>query len=105
MSVDGPIVIRNMKTRQIVLLLLCLFCCFGLLFLFVTQFFFGFHLEHFPCILHLSFYLYFCEMPDLIDETYNKIEKIGEGSYGIVYKAKHKTNDSLVALKKIRLNS
>lgn len=44
-------------------------------------------------------------MPDLIDETYNKIEKIGEGSYGIVYKAKHKTNDSLVALKKIRLNS
>lgn len=44
-------------------------------------------------------------MPETIDEKYNKIEKIGEGSYGIVYKAKNKENDGLVALKKIRLNT
>lgn len=44
-------------------------------------------------------------MPDLIDKTYNKIEKIGEGSYGIVYKAIHKEDETLVALKKIRINS
>jgi len=40
-----------------------------------------------------------------IEENFNKIEKIGEGSYGIVYKAKDKTNGQLVALKKIRLDS
>lgn len=44
-------------------------------------------------------------MSEVIDVHYNKIEKIGEGSYGIVYKAKNKHDDSLVALKKIRLNS
>lgn len=42
---------------------------------------------------------------DLVDQKYNKIEKIGEGSYGIVYKAKHKEDGGLVALKKIRLNA
>lgn len=36
-------------------------------------------------------------------ERYEKIDKIGEGTYGVVYKAKDvKTND-IVALKKIRL--
>ncbi|XP_054162769.1 cyclin-dependent kinase 2-like [Oppia nitens] len=40
-----------------------------------------------------------------IEESFSKIEKIGEGSYGIVYKAKDKHNGSLVALKKIRLDS
>lgn len=44
-------------------------------------------------------------MPDPIDETYSKIEKIGEGSYGIVFKAKHKQNETLVALKKIRIKA
>ena len=42
---------------------------------------------------------------DLVDQKYNIIEKIGEGSYGIVYKAKHKEDGDLVALKKIRLNA
>lgn len=38
-------------------------------------------------------------------DAYQKLEKIGEGSYGVVYKAKHRLTDSLVALKKIRLES
>ncbi|CAO3679445.1 unnamed protein product [Umbelopsis vinacea] len=33
------------------------------------------------------------------------MDKIGEGTYGIVYKAKHKASNRIVALKKIRLNS
>lgn len=44
-------------------------------------------------------------MPQSIDKKYRKIEKIGEGSYGIVYKAIDQENGGLVALKKIRLNS
>jgi serine/threonine protein kinase len=34
---------------------------------------------------------------------YQKIEKpLGEGTYGVVYKAKHVDNGKVVALKKIR---
>lgn len=40
-----------------------------------------------------------------IEETFNKIEKIGEGSYGVVYKARFKSKDQIVALKKIRLDT
>lgn len=36
---------------------------------------------------------------------YEKLEKIGEGTYGVVYKAKDIISNKLVALKKIRLNS
>ncbi|KAI3654339.1 hypothetical protein MP228_001058 [Amoeboaphelidium protococcarum] len=35
--------------------------------------------------------------------NYQKIEKIGEGTYGVVYKAKHKKSEEIVAMKKIRL--
>ena len=38
-------------------------------------------------------------------ENFQKIEKIGEGTYGIVYKAKDKITDQYVALKKIRLET
>lgn len=34
-----------------------------------------------------------------------KIEKIGEGTYGVVYKGRHKKTNRFVALKKIRLDS
>ncbi|KAG2195192.1 hypothetical protein INT47_006723 [Mucor saturninus] len=35
---------------------------------------------------------------------YQKISKIGEGTYGVVFKARQKETNKLVALKKIRLN-
>jgi len=38
-------------------------------------------------------------------EKYIKLEKIGEGTYGIVYKAKDKKTGELLALKKIRLEA
>ena len=38
-------------------------------------------------------------------EDYVKIEKIGEGTYGVVYKARNKKTGNFVALKKIRLES
>jgi len=38
-------------------------------------------------------------------DKYEKLEKIGEGTYGVVYKAKDKTTKELFALKKIRLES
>jgi len=38
-------------------------------------------------------------------EKYKKIEKLGEGAYGVVYKAQNIITKDIVALKKIRLNS
>ncbi|ELT89061.1 hypothetical protein CAPTEDRAFT_159953 [Capitella teleta] len=38
-------------------------------------------------------------------ENFQKIEKIGEGTYGVVYKAKDKLTGGIVALKKIRLDT
>ncbi|OBS73384.1 hypothetical protein A6R68_12061 [Neotoma lepida] len=37
-------------------------------------------------------------------DAFQKFEKIGEGTYGVVYKAKNKETGQLVALKKIRLH-
>lgn len=34
-----------------------------------------------------------------------KIEKIGEGTYGVVYKGRNKVTGKIVAMKKIRLES
>ena len=36
---------------------------------------------------------------------YIKIGKLGEGAYGIVYKAQHAVTGEIVAMKKIRLTS
>lgn len=38
-------------------------------------------------------------------EDFQKIEKIGEGTYGVVYKARNKQSGMIVAMKKIRLES
>ena len=38
-------------------------------------------------------------------DKYEKIDKVGEGTYGVVYKCRNKENGQLVALKKIRLEN
>lgn len=38
-------------------------------------------------------------------ERYQKMEKIGEGTYGVVYKAKDRVTGEIIALKKIRLEA
>ncbi|KAI8903027.1 kinase-like domain-containing protein, partial [Powellomyces hirtus] len=38
-------------------------------------------------------------------EKYDKIEKVGEGTYSVVYKGRNRKNGDIVALKKIRLET
>src|SRR5210317_23326 len=38
-------------------------------------------------------------------ERYQKMEKVGEGTYGVVYKAKDRITGEIIALKKIRLEA
>jgi cyclin-dependent kinase len=38
-------------------------------------------------------------------ERYQKLEKVGEGTYGVVYKARDRMTGEIVALKKIRLEA
>lgn len=38
-------------------------------------------------------------------EQYEKVEKIGEGTYGVVYKARDRRSNETIALKKIRLEA
>ncbi|KAH7980727.1 hypothetical protein HPB49_018555 [Dermacentor silvarum] len=44
-------------------------------------------------------------MEDGLNEKFQKIEKIGEGTYGVVYKARDRATGRYIALKKIRLDS
>ena len=44
------------------------------------------------------------DMKRILD-LFQKLEKIGEGTYGVVYKAKDRKTDKVVALKKIRLDT
>jgi|TARA_B100000405_G_C16686109_1_gene411083 cyclin-dependent kinase 2 len=37
-------------------------------------------------------------------DNFEKVEKIGEGTYGVVYKARDRRDDAVVALKRIRLD-
>lgn len=38
-------------------------------------------------------------------EKYQKIDKLGEGSYGVVYRAQNRVTGHIVALKRIRLDN
>ncbi len=38
-------------------------------------------------------------------DNFERIESIGEGTYGVVFKAKNKTTKEMVALKKIKLDN
>ena len=38
-------------------------------------------------------------------ERYQKLEKIGEGTYWVVYKAKDRVLETIIALKRIRLEA
>ncbi|KAJ1930189.1 Cyclin-dependent kinase catalytic subunit [Tieghemiomyces parasiticus] len=40
-----------------------------------------------------------------MSDNYIKIEKVGEGTYGVVYKARERSTGRIVAMKKIRLES
>ena len=41
--------------------------------------------------------------PEVIEEQYDKLEKLGEGTYGVVHKCIEKKTGVTVAIKKIRL--
>lgn len=36
-------------------------------------------------------------------DAYDKLEKIGEGTYGVVYKCMERSSNEIVAVKKIRM--
>ena len=38
-------------------------------------------------------------------ERYRKLEKVGEGTYGVVYKARDTVSGDIIALKRIRLET
>ena len=38
-------------------------------------------------------------------DRFEKLDKLGEGTYGVVYRARDKNTNEIFALKKIRLNS
>ncbi|KAK6129673.1 hypothetical protein DH2020_036539 [Rehmannia glutinosa] len=44
-----------------------------------------------------------CEICGYFSGIYEKVEKIGEGTYGVVYKARDRVTNETIALKKIRL--
>ena len=35
---------------------------------------------------------------------YEKLNRVGEGTYGVVYRARHKKTDKIVALKRVRMD-
>lgn len=54
-------------------------------------------------MLHQGFSRSVANVEHIEMDQYEKLEKIGEGTYGKVYKAREKNTGKLVALKKTRL--
>ena len=52
------------------------------------------------CFIYIFFHFREINM-----ENFQKLEKIGEGTYGVVYKALDRVTQQYVALKKIRLET
>ena len=50
-----------------------------------------------------EFYNTASDIENILQDNYEKLEKIGEGTYGKVYKARDRTTGKIVALKKTRL--
>lgn len=51
-----------------------------------------------------SFLIHVITSSDVSMQKYEKLEKIGEGTYGTVFKAKNKESQEIVALKRVRLD-
>ena len=56
-----------------------------------------YHKKYLSIRLYLSLYFFFCN-------RYKKLERIGKGTFGIVYKAQDIITGNIVAVKKIILN-
>lgn len=50
-------------------------------------------------------HIYKMSMSNNKKDRYEKIDEVGQGTYGVVYKAKDKKTNELVALKKIKLQA
>ncbi|XP_017224486.2 cell division control protein 2 homolog A [Daucus carota subsp. sativus] len=68
------------------------------------------HSLHFLCVFFSEIIASQSELPGVtaicvVDgmDQYEKVEKIGEGTYGVVYKARDRVTNETIALKKIRL--
>ncbi len=65
----------------------------------------SYHCAQSDCTVYsLFFFLAMASIEDCMD-GFERMEKIGEGTYGVVYKARLKEGGHTVALKKIRLDT
>ena len=84
----------------------CLLCMLREVFTNVRHFFFSyvhfffFSLQNCICLSVLCCSCRHPKHPPSVMERYEKVSKIGEGSYGVVFKCRNRENGQLVAIKK-----